>query len=447
MSDRSTAAGAENAGKAFATPLYRNYVLLILFITYTVNVIDRAILALLLEPIKKDFTLTDTELGLLGGLAFSIAYSVLGVPLGAWADRWIRKNVLAICITVWSVSTALCGAAVGFYSLVAARVGTASGEAGCSPPAHSLIADYFTLEKRATALSFFALGIPAGTALGSWIGGFGNDAFGWRWTFVLGGLPGVIVALLVWFTIKEPPRGLSDEKPHRAAAPAPPFFETIRVLARKKSFVNLTLAAAMHSVAWYSGSVWNAPFLQRSHEMTSTAAGSALGTIALIAAIGTFSGGILSDRLSKWSGDRRWYMWVPGLGCLLMIPFQFLSYLGGDLFYVLPSFAIMLVLGSLFFGPSFAVTQGLAAPRMRAIAASFLLFMQTIIGLTVGPWLVGLVSDHLMPSLGEDSLRWALVLVQLWNIWAAIHYWVGSKSLRQELEATEALSGAERIGR
>ena len=440
MSDRAAAAG----GITVMTPLYRNYVLFILFLAYTVNIIDRAILSLLLEPIKAEFVLSDTELGLLGGFAFAIAYSVLGLPLGAWADRWIRKNVLAICIAGWSIATALCGTAIGFKTLILARIGTASGEAGCSPAAHSLIADYFKLEKRATALSFFALGIPAGTFLGNLIGGFGNDAFGWRWTFVLGGAPGVLVALLVWFTVKEPQRGLSDEKPHNTDEPAPTIGETIGFLARKRAFVHLTLAAAMHSVAWYSGSVWNAPFLQRSHDLTSSQTGGILGTVALIAALGTFFGGVLSDRLSKWRNDRRWYMWLPGLGCLLMIPFQFISYLGGDLGYVVPSFAVMLILGSLFFGPSFAMTQGLAAPRMRAIAASILLFMQTIIGLTVGPWLVGLVSDYLMPSLGIDSLRWSLVLVQLWNIWAAAHYWFGSKHLRQELEATESLSEAAR---
>ena len=440
MSDRISAAGA--GGLAAPTPLYRNYVLFVLFLSYTVNIIDRAILSLLLEPIKAEFVLSDTELGLLGGFAFAIAYSVLGLPFGAWADRWIRKNVLAICIAGWSVSTALCGMASGFWTLILARVGTASGESGCSPAAHSLIADYFTLEKRATALSFFALGIPAGTFLGNVIGGFGNDAFGWRWTFVLGGAPGVLVALLVWFTVKEPVRGLSDGRPHKADEPSPTIAQTIRFLGGKRSFIHLTLAAAMHSVAWYSGSVWNAPFLQRSHEMSSSQTGSILGAVSLIAALGTFFGGVLSDRLSKWRNDRRWYMWLPGLGCILMIPFQFLSYLGGDLVYVVPSFAIMLVLGSLFFGPSFAVTQGLAAPRMRAVAASLLLFMQTIIGLSVGPWLVGLVSDYLTPHFGLQSLRYSLVLVQLWNIWAAAHYWFGAKTLRAELEASESLSAS-----
>jgi len=343
--------------------------------------------------------------------------------------------VLAACALLWSVMTALCGLATSFPLLLAARVGTAVGEAGGTPPSHSLISDYFPLSTRATALSLYALGVPLGSMLGSLLGGWGNELYGWRNAFMLVGAPGVLVALLVVLTIKEPARGQSDVGISDAARlVAPKLSSALRYLWRQASFRNMAIAAGLHSLVWYAGSTLNAAFLHRSHGMTSGEAGSWLALFAGTGAVGTFLGGYLADRISVRTSDRRWYMWVPGCATLAMVPFQFSSYLAGSLWVMAPSFVIMLILGSCFFGPSFAMSQGLAPVRMRAVATSLVLFIQTLVGLGLGPVIVGMISDHLKPSIGDaQGLRYGLVSVGVVNIWAAFHYFRGAHTVREDL--------------
>ncbi len=398
-------------------------------------------LGVLVEPIKQELAISDTAMGLLTGLAFAVFYSVMGVPIARLADRWSRVNVLALAISLWSLATAACGAAWNFASLFVFRSLTGVGEAGGSPPSHSLISDYFPLSKRATALAIYAMSVPFGTAIGNFASGWGNVYLGWRATFMLVGLPGLAVALLVWLTVREPPRGYSDGTAAGQRS-APPFLEVFRFLLTRRSFMHMSLAAALHSVVWYAGSNWNAAFFIRSHEMNTGVAGSYLATFALIGAIGSFAGGFLADRISTAWDDKRWYMWVPGIACLAMVPFQFVSYLSPDLALVVPSFSIMVVLASMFFGPSFAVAQSIATVRMRATSTSVLLFIQTIIGLSAGPFVVGLVSDLLAPRAGDASLRYALVIVGIANVWAALHYFLGARSYREDLAETAKLNAA-----
>lgn len=419
-------------------PAYAYYVLGVLVLGYLVNVMDRAVLAVLLESIKREFTLSDAQLGLLSGLSFALFYATLGIPIAIWADRWNRRNVLALAIATWSVMTALCGLASSFSWLLLARAGTAAGEAGGTPPSHALISDYFSRSKRATALAIYALGVPLGAWVGSQFGGAVNYYYDWRTTFIVIGLPGIAVALLVAFTVREPPRGMAENLAAAAAKnSAPPILEVLRYLWRRTSFRHICLAAALHSVVWYSGSQLNASFFQRSHGMTSKDAGFWLGLLAAIGAIGTFVGGYLADRLSVLNNDRRWYARLPGLATLAMVPFQFVAYLTNDHAILIASFAIMTILASFFFGPSFAMTQGLAPVRMRAVATSILLFVQTMIGQGIGPYLAGRISDQLHPAYGRESLRYALVVVGLVNIWAAFHYFWGARTLRADFDATE----------
>jgi MFS family permease len=426
------------------TPVYRGYVLAVLFLGYVVNVMDRGVLAVLLQSIKQEFSFSDTQLGLLSGITFAFFYSTLGVPIAMLADRTVRKNVLAACCALWSAMTALCGVAVGFWSLAAARAGTAVGEAGGSPPSHSLISDYFKREERATALSIYALGVPVGAMLGQFIGGWSNQWHGWRTTFLLIGLPGLAVAALVYFTVREPARGHSDRAANAGAATtAPPILDVLKFLWSYVSFRHMCLAAALHSVVWYSGSQMNGAFFARYHQMESGEYGSWLALFSIIGAIGTLLGGVLSDRLSTRLKDSRWYMWVPGIATLVMVPFQFTSYLSHDLWVVVPSFCVMFIFASMFFGPSFAVTQGLATLRSRAVATSILLFVQTFIGLGLGPLLVGMISDSLAPTRGDAvSLAYGLVIVGLANLWAACHYFYGARFIRQNFANTERLNAA-----
>ncbi len=437
------ASRATQPDRLLDSPRYQYYVLAVLVLGYVFNVIDRGALGILVQPIKNELQISDTAMGLLTGLAFSVFYSVMGLPIARLADRWSRVNVLTLAIALWAAATAACGAAWNYLSLFTFRSLTAVGEAGGSPPSHSLIADYFPISKRATALAVYAMAVPIGTSIGSVTSGWANVYVGWRWTFVLVGLPAVLVALLVRLTIKEPPRGHSDG-PRKQRPDAPPFLDVFAFLLSRRSFMHMSLAAALHSVVWYSGSVWNAAFFVRYHGMNTGVAGSYLATFALIGAIGSFAGGFLSDRLSTKHDDKRWYMWVPGIACVIMVPFQFVSYLAPDMSLVVPSFSIMVMLASMFFGPSFAVAQSVATVRMRAVSASVLLFIQTIIGLTIGPLVVGALSDHFAPSVGNaTSLAYGLVFVGLANLWAAVHYYIGSRTYRADLADTAELNAAE----
>jgi predicted MFS family arabinose efflux permease len=270
--------------------------------------------------------------------------------------------------------------------------------------------------------------------LGNFLGGWGNELFGWRSAFVLTGLPGVLVALLIRFTVREASRGQADSMPPHVQANAPPIREALTYLWHRRSFRHMSLAAALHSVAWYAGSSFNNSFFIRVHHMSTGEAGSWVALLLAIGGIGTLLGGYFADSLTVATGDRRWYMWVPGYATLAMVPFQFSSYLGSSLWVAIPSFSIMLILGSMFFGPSFALSQGLATLRMRAVATSLVLFAQTLIGLGLGPFLVGVLSDHLRPTVGTRSLSFGLVIVGLVNVWAAVHYFRGAHTLRADLE-------------
>ena len=423
-------------------PWYWFYVLVALTICYVVNVMDRSqILAASLQAIKKEFGASDFQLGLLSGIPFALFYSFLGIPIAALADRWSRMNVLALAVATWSGMTALCGAAVNFPMLFAARVGTAIGEAGGSPPSHSLISDYFPRSWRGTAFSFYALAVPVGTAVGAFMGGWGNQNLGWRNTFILVGLPGIVLALLVRLTVQEPPRGMSDGlTAEQTQKRAPGLREVLAYLWARRSFRHLSLAAALHSVVWYASGAFNNAFLQRSHQLSAYEAGVWISILSLIAGVGTFLGGFACDRLSARYNDRRWYLWLPGAATLLCVPFQFLAYLSPTLQTTLPSFVGLMFMAAVFFGPSFAMTQALATVRMRSVATSLLLFIQTLIGNGLGPAATGYISDWLVPSQGGDSLRYALVIIGVVNVWAALHYAWGSRTLRQDLADTEALS-------
>ena len=428
------------------SPAYRNYALGILFVGYIVNFVDRSILSLLLEPIKLELSLTDSQLGLLGGLAFALFYTFLGIPIAALADRRSRVKILAVSMVIWSAMTALCGLAINFWTLLLARIGVGVGEAGASPPSHSLISDYVPIEQRATALSIYALGIPFGTMIGSYVGGWGADTIGWRNTFFLVGLPGIFVAMVILFTLREPPRGMSDGKLSAAQAPkaaspeAPAVKEVLNFLWGKVSFRHLAFAAGLHAFVSYGAGTWNAPFFIRIHEMSSTDLGAALALVAGIGAIGTFGGGYLSDKLSERTGDKRWYFWVPGIATAVMVPFQLVAYLYDGTVAAIASLCLVGILGSAYLGPSFAMTQALVSLRMRAVASAILLFVLNLIGMGLGPYFIGILSDVLNPTFGYESIRYALCVAVLVNLWAGIHYFLGARTVRGDLLDTEALN-------
>ena len=418
------------------TPRYANYALGLLLGVYIFNFIDRQILSILMESIKTDIQLSDTQLGFLGGIAFALFYTVAGIPIARWADRGSRRKIISISVLIWSLFTAFTGSARNFGMILVARIGVGIGEAGCSPPAHSLISDFFPPERRGTALSIYALGIPIGASLGTLVGAWVGENFGWRTAFVVVGLPGVLLSLLVWMTLRDPVRGRSE-----ATVPVETdgesLGEVLRFMAGLRSFWHLSFAGALHAFVGYGAAYFVPSFFARVHGMGLAERGTWLATIGLVAVLGTYLGGWLGDRLAV--RDVRWYLWVPGIATIAGIPIALGYYLTPDPYVALLLFGIPAgIAGPMYLGPTFALTQTLVMPHMRAMASAILLFILNLIGLGIGPWFVGYVSDALAPHYGAESLRWALVsIVSIGNAWAAIHYFVAARTLRRDLTAKD----------
>lgn len=406
---------------------YRGYVLAVLLGGYLLNSFDRSVLNLLLEPIRLEFGVSDAQLGMLSGLAFAIFYATLSIPIASLADRWHRRNVLALCVLVWTLMTALCGLAGSFTLLLLARAGVSIGQSGASPTAHSIIADYFPGERRATALGIYTLGAAAGSMLAGLFGGWGAATLGWRTTLLFAALPGLVLVPLLLLTVREPPRA---PLPPQAMPPA--LRAVLGYLWSLRSVRHLCLACALHSLAMYAASSFNPAMLSRTHGWSGVDIGRLVALTGLTGLAGTFLGGFLADRMRALRNDVRWLMWVPGIATLCVIPVQLVAYLGQGA-PIAVALAISSLLSLVYFGPSYATMQALAQPRMRAVAASVLLTSKAIIGMAAGPLLVGLASDLLAPALGAQSLRFGLLLVPLFNLWATVHFFIGAHHLRHEL--------------
>ena len=418
---------------------YKRYALGLLLVVYIFNFIDRQILAILIEDIKQEILLSDAQLGFLGGIAFALFYTFAGIPIARWADTGSRRTIIALGIVVWSVMTAFTGAARSFTMLLIARIGVGVGEAACSPPAHSLISDYFPPERRGTALSIYSLGIPIGGALGTLIGAWVGAQFGWRMAFLVVGLPGLVLAVVVRLSLREPERGSSERPSGLRAGSAEPDLtvaQVFRFMRRLRSFWHLAIAGALHAFVGYGVAYFIPSFFARVHGMGLAERGSWLAGLALIGAIGTFLGGALSDRLAP--RDMRWYMWVPALATAAGVPLALCFYLIPNPYLALLVGVPQAIAGPMYLGPSFAMTQNLVRPQMRAVAAAILLFVLNLIGLGIGPWFVGFLSDSLAASFGVESIRYALLsVVCIGNSWATVHYLLASRSLREDLRAVD----------
>ena len=408
----------------------RNYALGILVVVYTFNFIYRQILSILLESIKTDLGLSDTSLGFLTGFAFALFYATLGIPIAKYADKGNRRNLIALSIGVWSFMTALSGLAQNFFHLLFARIGVGVGEAGCSPPAHSMIADYFPANKRSTALGIYSLGIPFGIMFGLFAGGWINEVFGWRLAFFVVGIPGILLAFIFRFTVKEPIRGQAEGKIDSENQPS--IFETISYLIKKRSFRHLVFAAALAAFVGYGAITWLPSFFQRSYGMQTSDVGWYLGLILGIpGGLGIFLGGYLSDYFG--AKNVKWSLWVAAIAMALTVPFNVYVYLSPTATMSFLWLIIPVALGNFYQAATFSQTQGLVELRMRSVAAAILLFIINIIGLGFGPQSVGILSDLLHSEYGKDSLRYSLLIFAFLKLCCAFHYYMAGKYLKEDL--------------
>lgn len=414
---------------------YRKYVLAMLVIVYIFNFLDRQIVTILAEPIKVDLGLNDTQIGLMTGLAFALFYSVLGIPLARLADRTKRVNIIAVALVVWSGMTALCGLAQNFSQMLAARIGVGVGEAGCSPPAHSLIADYYPPEQRSSALSIYALGIPIGSIIGLLAGGWIAEFWGWRIAFFVVGVPGILLALIVKFTIREPLRGMNDIG-HVAEQEQPPLGETLRTLAQNKTLFHVAMGGALTAFAGYGIGQWMPAFFIRIHGLGIAETATYFGlVIGFASAIGTFMGGSIADRFAR--KDPRVYAWLPGAGVLLAFPFYVVAMLMDNPYLAIAILIAPGFLNSLWMGPVFGTVQNIAPMRSRALASALLMFVLNIIGLGLGPFMVGVMSDLLSGPFPEDSLRYAIIIATAAYVWAAVHFYLAGRTIVADLRAAQ----------
>jgi predicted MFS family arabinose efflux permease len=431
-----SSAGPVAAGGPF-TPRYANYVLGVLFVVYVFNFIDRQILSILLDPIKADLGVSDTAMGFLTGLAFALFYTIAGIPIARYADVGPRRTIIAVGLFGWSAMTACSGLARSFAQLAIARVGVGIGEAAGSPPAHSLLADYFPPERRATALSIYSSGIYVGVMFGYLAGGWLSELFSWRVAFFVVGLPGLLLAVIVRVTIREPPRGGA----HAAAAVAgerQPVGEVIRFLLARRTFVLAAIACGLTAFAGYGFGAWTPAFLGRVRGMSSGEIGTWAGLSNGIAgAAGAILGGYAADRLG--ARDPRWYLWVPAwttlLSIPLAIPFLFAENETLALFFYFP----FNFFGAAFLGPVIAMNYLLVKAGMRAMSSAILLFILNLIGLGGGPQFVGILNDQLAGRFGVEAVRYSLLVVDLLALLAVLLYLVAARTLKSDILANQRL--------
>lgn len=426
------------------TRRYRAYVLALLIAVGVAAWVDRNVFAVLLQSIKAEFALSDTALGLLGGTAFGVFYAALGLPVAWLADQYERRSVLAGALALWSAMTAACGLATGFASLFLARIGVGIGEAGGSPPSVSLVADYFPARDRAFALGILYLYIPCGFVVGYLLGGWLDDLVGWRAAFLWIGLPGLALAVLVRWSLREPPRGHTDGV---VAAKAPPLLDTLRFFWSLHSLRHVPLGGALHGIGAFAAALWLPAYFIRSFEMSSATAGAWLAlAYGAGGALGVVSGGRLADMLVARCRDERWYALWPATALLASLPCTVVLYVTSTPLLAVAALLAGAFLGHAFLGPVAALVQNVAGARRRAVAAATYLLLVNLVSMGLGPVTVGALGDALSPWLGADALRVALLtIVTLTTMLASLHFWLAAKVLPRDL-AVSADKGADAAG-
>jgi MFS family permease len=420
---------AAAATKATAAPSTRRYyVLAILTLVYALNFLDRTIFNVLIEPIKKEFVLSDTTMGLLAGFGFVLFYSLAGIPIARVADRLNRRNIVAIAFAFWSAMTALCGMASSLTALAFARIGVGLGESAGTPASQSLVADLFDKNERPRALGIYAIGTYLGVFLGYFIGGWVNQHYGWRMAFFSAGLPGIALAAALWLTIAEPRRGAMAE----AFIPEP-IGATLGFLVSQRSFVIVLIGFCLTTYTNYATAVWIPPFLARVHHLSSAEIGTYAGTFkGLCGMAGTLVGGVVVAKISR--SDDRWKLWAPAIMSGLAGPVFALCMLTPSFTTMVAALAATSFLVGFHLGPIFAIAQTVARPSMRALASAFMLLTATCFGQGVGPLAVGMINDALKNDCGADAVRYSLLSAGATTVLGALLFVVAARSIRDDIK-------------
>ncbi len=433
MHDRTA---VRSGGLAITNP---KIMLFALLLVYILNFLDRQIINILAEPMKGELGLSDTQLGLLAGPAFAVFYAVLGIPIARYADNAKTNRVwlISVCLAVWSGMTAICGFAQNFAQLALARIGVGVGEAGCTPAAHSLIADSVPPEKRSSAIAFFGLGIPIGGLLGLIIGGIVNDQYGWRIALMLVGMPGILLAFVLPLLIRDPRRCADSAHFNTAESPVKAKLsikDAVREVFASKAYLYVFIAASFTAFLSYGKGLWTISFFIRSHGLSTTEAGLAMAVaLGISGIIGTWLGGKMADVFGK--RDKRHILTMPAIGMAIAAPILFAGYWAEDWRIAVALLILPTILNSAYYGPAYGCVQGLVRPEARAIAASLVVFGQNLIGLGMGPLLFGVLSDWLQPMAGDESVRWVLYGAAWLGLIPAFFFWRASLRLNAELKS------------
>ncbi|MBC7767738.1 MAG: MFS transporter [Phycisphaerales bacterium] len=416
---------------------YRYWVLALLFVAYTFNFIDRQIMGILNVPIQTELGASDEQMGLLGGLSFAMLYCGLGIPIAYLADRWDRSWIMTGALALWSGFTALCGVAQSYAQLFLSRMGVGVGEAGGVAPSYSLISDYFPPKERARALAVYSFGIPIGSAVGIAFGGVIAQMFDWRIAFIAVGLAGLLYAPLFRLFMREPARGRYDTKSEAAGAPEAKasgltdFFRTLGYIGKKPSFWLLSCGAAFSSMMGYGSFYWIPTFLQRSYGFSLIDAGFYYGAILLIGGvIGVWLGGFLGDKLG--ANRRAMFALVPACAWLLAMPCYAIGLLSPSPEIAFVLFLVPTALGLVWLGPVIAAVQQLAPVRMRTMTSASFLLINNLVGIGVGTWALGRLSDVLSAQFGDESLRYSILAGTGFYVIAALLYLIAARFLKRD---------------
>jgi MFS family permease len=386
---------------------YRKYILAVTFVVLSFSYMDRQIIGMLLPAIKVDLGLSDTALGLLSGISFSVFYATLGLPIGRLADKYSRRNIVAVSLALWSAMTALCGTAQNFLHLFLSRMSVGIGEAGATPASFSMLADYIPKEQRATAYGVSGGGATFGAGLGLVLGGWAVGQFGWRATFFIAGLPGILLAAIYWLTVREPAR-ITDGPKELENLPPQSLFRTVCALLRIRSYRSIAFGLGFFAIGLFGLNAWMPTFLMRTFGMTPAAIGLALGaSVSAAQMVGGVGGGVLADWLAR--RDLRWQAWILVTVSILAVPCVVLIFAWRIKAMAFTFFTLNAALMGVPQMISLSITQLVVPSHMRSIAVAFMLFLTSLIGQGIGPLAIGGLSDLLASQYGADGLRFAMI--------------------------------------